>query len=234
MEPKQYFNELKSEINLMDSSELDSMLTTVENALIQANSVGQTSVVERLIFARSNIAREIKAQVSGIKRYVYKDAIVKFIDEIEPKNSVKIIELDRYPRIIPEKNLADIQRVQKLDLFDKYCVVFTDLSNETIETPEEIAFRDRNRDPIVFGYYCKDKTSLRSDRFYLITDWEDEYCYLTFDSMIKAMSEKDHGDLNIADPNELQRIISEAHSERDEPKIEDTGLFNRLKAWIKK
>ena len=236
MEPTDYFNSLKRKVNLMDSDELNNMLTTVESALIQADSVGQTSVVERLVFARSHIAREIKAQMLGIQRYVYKSSIVEFIDKVEPKGSVKIIELERYPRIIPEANLKEIQRVQSARLFDSYCVVFTDLSDEEIETPEEKNFRDRNRDPIVFGYYSKEKTSLRSDRFYLITDWEDEYCDLTFDKMIETMAEREYGSLDVTNTQELQRIVDEANGKQDSKATvsSESGLLEKIRSWIKK
>jgi len=243
MEPVEYFNALKDEINIADSDELQNILKTIESELIRANQIGQTTIVERLIFARKSIAREIEASLNGINRYVYKSAISKFIDNVLPANSVKIIELKRYHRIIPEKNMREIKRIQELNIFDDFCVVFTDLTNENVETPEEEAFKIRNRDPIVFGYHRKERTSLRSDRFYLITDWEDEYCDLTFDRLVENMAKDQHGTVDVTDPIELNRIIEEVEANESVPtpqlvwpddeaaNIPKKSLINRLKFW---
>lgn len=98
----------------------------------------------------------------------------------DPKNKKKKIEVEIE---------TDVEVEIKHPMFDDFCVVFTDLVNENHTTEEEKAYVNRNRDPIVFGYFKHKNSGLLHDRFYFITDWEDQYCDLTFAKMIDKMVE---------------------------------------------
>ena len=231
IEPAEYFASIKAEFRDADADELDAMLRTVEKQMIDAQRAGQKTFIERLVFSRSSIIREMQAALAGIDHYVYKDAIKNLIDKVKPEGSIKIIELDRYTRLIPPANVDEIERVRALGLFDEFCVVYTDLTGESMETAEDQEFKSRNRDPIVFGYFREPATSFKHDRFYVVTDWEDENCDLTFDKLIHKLAKADYGNTGLIDPAEIQRIVDDANSSEDEPKPA-ASFFQRMKEWM--
>ncbi len=189
IEPKDYFKILKGNIKKSVKDKLESQLEALGSQIIHAREVGQKNFLERLSFCYEVIIKEQKLLAHGTDRFVYKEDIKSFLDVVEPKNSIKIIELSRYPRAIPIENLKAIQEAKKLEIFDDFCVVFTDLTGQDYQTPEEKKFVAKNRDPIVFGYFKDDPSATQHERFYFITDWEDEYCDLTFTKMIERMAD---------------------------------------------
>lgn len=189
MEPKDYFKILKGNIKQSAKADLERQLETLGSQIIHAREIGQKNFLERLAFCYEVITKEQTLLVHNISKFVYKEDIKSFLDIVEPKNSIKIIELSRYPRAIPIENLKRIQEVKKLEIFDDFCVVFTDLTGQDYQTPEEKKFVTKNRDPIIFGYFKDNPSATQHERFYFITDWEDEYCDLTFTKMIERMSQ---------------------------------------------
>ncbi len=189
IEPKDYFKILKGNIKKSVKDKLESQLEALGSQIIHAKEAGQKNFLERLSFCYEVIIKEQKLLAHGTDRFVYKEDIKSFLDVVEPKNSIKIIELGRYPRAIPIENLKTIQEAKKLEIFDDFCVVFTDLTGQDYQTPEEKKFVAKNRDPIVFGYFKDNPSAIQHERFYFITDWEDEYCDLTFTKMIERMAD---------------------------------------------
>ncbi len=190
IEPKDYFKILKDNIKKSVKDKLESQLEALGGQLIHARDIGQKNFLERLSFCYEVIVKEQKLLAQGIDRFVYKDDIKSFLDIVTPKNSIKIIELSRYPRAIPIDNLKAVQVAKELEIFDDFCVIFTDLTGQDYQTPEEKKFVAKNRDPIVFGYFKDKSSATQHERFYFVTDWEDEYCDLTFTKMIERMAEK--------------------------------------------
>lgn len=244
-EPKDYFEELKTKLQTADKEQLVSQLDSINEFMVRAKNVGQKNFLHKLVYARETIVKEQQLLINGINRYVVKDDIEKFIDKVEPKNSVKIIELERFPRAIPVHCMEDIQKAKDLGIFSDFCVVFTDLTNNKYETKTEKNFVARNRDPIVFGYFMHEKSRLKHERFYFITDWEDEFCDLTFTKMIDKMAKMGitNAEKKIAfDETYLTQISEEALSEmsadlRDEwsrpAKEVNTSFWKRLKDVFK-
>lgn len=188
MEPKDYFKILKGNVKQSVAGDLERQLEALGSQIIHAREIGQKNFLERLSFCYEVITKEQSLLSQGVSSFVYKEDIKSFLDIVEPKNSIKIIELGRYPRAIPIENLKRIQEVKKLEIFDDFCVVFTDLTGQDYQTPAEKKFVAKNRDPIVFGYFKDNPSATQHERFYLITDWEDEYCDLTFTKMIERMA----------------------------------------------
>lgn len=186
--PTEYFNILKTSLTDSDEAKLKAQLNTIATQLIKAEQLGQTSYLNRLSFAYNTVIKEQLLLVSGFTKYVLKEDIQRFLRTVTPKNSIKIIELERFPRAIPNDNLDDIIRAKNLNIFDGFAVVFTDFTDEIVQTPAEKEYVQKNRDPIVFGYFKTKDNELNYDRYYFITDWEDEYCDLTFTKMIDKMS----------------------------------------------
>lgn len=195
-EPAEYFKILKTSLSKANQDMLEDNLAVISKHILSAKKIGQKSLLNQLAFTYDVIVKEQALLTQGINTYVDKDDIQKFIDDIEPANSIKIIELERYPRVIPLDSLETIEKIKQKNIFDEYCIVFTDFTEEDYATPEDKEFVRKNRDPIVFGLFTNRNSGLQHSRFYFITDWEDEYCDLTFDKMITKM-----GKMGIKNPN---------------------------------
>ncbi|MHC5536709.1 hypothetical protein ACYOEI_00360 [Singulisphaera rosea] len=185
VEPHEYFAVLKESVKTVDAEALQSQLSIVAEHLIRAKALGQKNLLNQLAFTHDVIVREMKLLAGGITRFVYQDDVKNLLDKTK---HIKIIELERYPRVIPIEQMDAIQKAKDLAIFDEFCVVFSDYTGEDYKTPEEKATIARNRDPVVFGYFRHKVTAIKHDRFYFITDWEDEFCDLTFSKMIEKMA----------------------------------------------
>jgi hypothetical protein len=186
VEPNEYFRVLKESIQNTAGEQLEKQLATIAEHLIRANKVGQQSFIDRLSFTYDVIVREQVLLANGFNKFVYQADAKKFLNDIK---TVKVIELERYPRAIPPECLDVIHAAQQLKVFDEFAVIFTDLTDQDYKTPAEKNFVSRNRDPVVLGYFKHKSTGLKHDRFYFITDWEDPYCDLTFGKMLTKMTE---------------------------------------------
>lgn len=189
IEPKDYFADLKTKITDVQFENLERNREFIAAELQKAHALGQKNLTHKAAFMWEILEKEMILHAMGITKYLHRDDVVKFIDNVKPKNSVKIVELENYPRSVPDQNMFDIIAAKNLNLFDVMLVLYTDLTNEEVHSPEQKAFAARNRDPVVFGMFVDDKINVKHDRLYFITDWEDEFCELTFSKMIDKMSE---------------------------------------------
>lgn len=225
LEPIDYFNELKAKITEVQLEQLEKNRAFLAKELEKANRLGQKNLTHKSSFMWEILEKEMILHSVGIRKYVHKEDVVKLIDNVKPKNSVKIVELENYPRSIPDENMEDIIKAQELGLFDVLLVVYTDLTNEEVNTPAQKEFVARNRDPVVFGMFCENRINLKHDRLYFITDWEDEFCDLTFTKMLDKMSE-----LGIKNPekeikvdhNAINSIVAISKQEVEEAAVKST------------
>lgn len=118
----------------------------------------------------------------GISTYIYKDTIEDYIENVADK-TVKIVELSRYMREVPDELVDTIEKTKPL--FDEFYVIFTDYTSKEERKVEK---ERRDKDPILFGVF-KNNTNV-ADRFYFLGDWIDEYCDLTLDKMVEQYKEK--------------------------------------------
>lgn len=214
VEPNKYFKVLKDSAQYGDAKALKKQLNVIAAHIIAAKEIGQKSLVDKLSFTYDSIIKEQLLLINGISKFVYQEDVLKFLDNIK---TVKIIELDRFPRTIPLEQHAKIKAARELHvmekviekkpdpkdptktievetevkrpIFDEFCVVFTDLTKNDYKTPKEKAFVARNKDPVVLGFFRHKSSGIKHDRFYFITDWEDDHCDLTFGKMIAKMAE---------------------------------------------
>lgn len=186
LEPKQYFNYLKQKRENVTDKELRKLY---DGYLLQAEKymlTGQTKLISKLRFLIEVNDKEREVLKYGINSFVYRDDIEDYIDNIA-KDVVKIIELENYPRDIPDNIISIIAKTK--NIFDKMYVVFTDYTGYVEKT---VAKERRDRDPILFGTFQKSVKVARggqeiliNDRFYYLGDWVDEYCDLTMDKFLK-------------------------------------------------
>lgn len=216
IEPSEYFNELKSKLTVVQLSDLENQIAAISDKILTAKKLGQKNMLHKLAFVRNTIIKEQVLLSNGLSTYVYKDDIVRFIENVVPRNSVKIIELERFPRVIPQDNADTILKYK--ELFDSICIVFTDFTDNEYKSEEDKAVISRNRDPIAFGYFKHDKANLRHERFYYITDWEDEYCDLTLTKLVEKLGEMGIKDVvkDIDTSSYIDEIVRESIEELEE------------------
>lgn len=234
VEPKDYFNILKSSVVRRDDvKELDAQLALIAENIMGAEKLGQKVFLDKLTFTATTIVKEKILQKHGYVDFVYKNNVNNFITSVEPKNSVKMIDLENYPRSIPTENMNEINRAMELNVFDKFLVVFTDLTDIDHRSEEQQEFLSRNRDPIVFGYFTLDKTTHIHERLYLITDWEDEYCELTYERMLDKMTELDIKDGHKLDVSNYLTELTNSVIANVNKEDSITTFYDRLLKWIK-
>jgi hypothetical protein len=188
-EPNDYFQHLKSQMQETQLEKLETNRRVLSVEIDKANKLGQKNLLDKAAFVWSVLEKEMLLNSLGYTKYVEKSDVVRLIDDVKPKNSVKIIELENYPRSIPEKNAVEVERALGYGIFDKLLVLYTDFTDEEVHTPDQKEMVARNKDPIVFGMFYNEVMRAQHERLYFITDWEDEYCDLTFSKMIEKMHE---------------------------------------------
>lgn len=180
--PSQYFDILKNGKNTITTEALKNSFDVFVKLGEKYKKLGQRESMKKLCFLAETLAKEEKLIELGVDTFVYKDTIEDYIENVSDK-AVKIVELSRYMREVPDE-LVDIIEKTK-EYFDEYYVVFTDYTNKEERKVEK---ERRDKDPILFGAF-KNSHNV-SDRFYFLGDWVDEYCDLTLDKMITEYKEK--------------------------------------------
>lgn len=180
--PSQYFDILKGAKNTITTEALKKSYETFIELAEKYKKLGQVESMKKLCFLADTLVKEEKLIELGITTYVYKDTVEDYISNVADK-TVKIIELSRYMREIPDELVETVEKSKSL--FDEFYVVFTDYTGKEERKVEK---ERRDKDPILFGVF-KNDTSV-ADRFYFLGDWVDEYCDLTLDKMIEQYQTK--------------------------------------------
>lgn len=212
LNPAEYFEMIKERKQKVTDETLNAYYENILVLLSKARRTGQKNMMKKLMFHIDCIEKERELVKNGIDTFIYKDDITDYIDNVA-KGVVKIIELENYPREIPEDIVQTIEKVGHL--FDRMYVVFTDYTGKV---EKEVEKKRREKDPILFGTFQKNTTnrgSLRGDgvlieRFYFLGDWIDPYCDLTLEKMISEMKSKGKDiEHNIKTPEDLDEIRAE-------------------------
>lgn len=179
--PSQYFDYLKNAKNVITTEALKNSYAVFLQLGEKYNKLGQVESLKKLCFLADTLKKEEKLIELGITTYVYKDVIEDYIENVADK-TVKIVELSRYMREIPDELVETVEKTR--ELFDELYVVFTDYTGKEERKVEK---ERRDKDPILFGVF-KNGSNV-SDRFYFLGDWVDEYCDLTLDKMVEQYRE---------------------------------------------
>ena len=161
-------------------------------AVHNANMIGQTALVEKLL--SEMIANKYEALLYSTGKYyvITEEQLVNFAKKTE--KSIDLCYIKNYARPIPSDVIDQVAKVNELEVFDNYVVLFYDSKGTSKrETKKEEAKR---KDPIIFGVIAG------SNKLYYITDWVDEYCDLTLEKFVDIIGvEKDSlldgGPLNV-------------------------------------
>ena len=179
--PSQYFDYLKNAKNDITTEALKESYSVFLKLAEKYTKLGQKESLKKLCFLADTLKKEEKLIELGITTYIYKDVIEDYIENVADK-TVKIIELSRYMREVPDELVETIEKSK--DLFDEFYVVFTDYTGKEERKVEK---ERRDKDPILFGVF-KNNSNV-ADRFYFLGDWVDEYCDLTLDKMVEQYQE---------------------------------------------
>lgn len=212
--PSEYFNLVKDKKNQIDDAEL---VRIYDNCLVLLNKyekTGQIDGMKKLIFHLETIEKEREIIRLGVDTFVYRDDIEEFIDTVT-NDVVKLIELERYQREIPDEVVSKLEKVR--DKFDQFYVVFTDYTGK-IE--RKIEKKRREKDPILFGTFQDKQSDTVIDRFYFIGDWIDEHCDLTLDKMVNEMRQQLNKEIKRAidtpkDIKKLKKQLSRVELQQD-------------------
>lgn len=180
--PSQYFDYLKDAKQNITTDALKNSYMVFIKLAEKYKKLGQTESLKKLCFLADTLVKEEKLIEMGINTYIYKDTIEDYIEHVADK-AVKIVELSRYMREIPDELVDVIDKTRSL--FDEFYVVFTDYTGKEERKIEQ---ERRDKDPILFGVFKNSRNV--SDRFYFIGDWVDEYCDLTLDKMVSQYENK--------------------------------------------
>lgn len=206
---KEYFDIVKENKKKITDAELLNIYDNAELLLKKAMITNQISAAKKLYFHLETLEKERELVKMGIDTFVYKDDIEEFIDNVA-KNTVKIIELERYEREIPDEIVEVVAKTSHL--FDRLYVVFTDYTGKVEK--QAIKERQKEKDPILFGTFQSEKNRVVIDRFYFLGDWIDEYCDLTLDKMVSEMKSSADKDIinRISTPKSLEEIKKQLDS----------------------
>ena len=217
--PSQYFDYLKNAKNTITVEAMKNSFSAFLQLGEKYNKLGQFESLKKLCFLADTLKKEEKLIDLGITTYVYKDTIEDYIENVADK-TVKIVELSRYMREIPDELVDTIEKTKSL--FDEFYVVFTDYTGKEERKVEK---ERRDKDPILFGVF-KNNSNV-SDRFYFLGDWVDEYCDLTLDKMVEKYQEK-YGEspvLNTEVPETTDELIAVLKSYKVDEKYDNDTRF---------
>lgn len=183
-ESKEYFELIKSTKKKITKKDLEKSLVVLAEEYQLSTAIGQTKMANRLKFYIESTMKQLDLVSTNFNSFVESSTISEYIDKVRPKNSVKIVELERYCRIIPKDCIEKISIAKSLEVFDEVLILYTDMTGQNNVTKEEQAMIARNKDPIAFGIFQNKELEITNPRFFVIADWVDEWCDLTFDKLI--------------------------------------------------
>lgn len=201
--PSQYFDYLKGSKNTITLEAIKDSFEVFIKLAEKYKKLGQIESLKKLCFLADSLKKEEKLIEIGITTFIYRDVIEDYIENVA-NNTVKIIELSRYMREIPD-DLVDIVKAAR-EIFDEIYVVFTDYTGKEERKVEK---ERRDKDPILFGVFKSNSGGFISDRFYFLGDWVDEYCDLTLDKMV-AQYKKERNEsptTTISIPNTIEELL---------------------------
>lgn len=222
LNPQEYFDAMKEKKNNITSEALKKIY---ENCMELANKyriTGQIRGLRKILFCMESIEKEQQLVDMGITTFIYKDDIDFYIDTVantknRTERPIKIIELERYEREIPDEVVQVIDKTK--ELFDQMYVVYTDYTGKE---ERKIEAEKKQKDPILFGTFQNREKKVCIDRFYYLGDWVDEFCDLTFDKMINETEKIGRNILRTIttpeDVEELRKYI-DAHYEVEKDSI---------------
>lgn len=179
--PILYFKYIKSKFNFIQNRMIEGRLKKLEEAFYIAVNNGQTVLAEKFLAEIDLNAKETLALARGMKYWIKDTDLNKYKMSLNNGHISDTLYGD-YTRIIPK---GVVEQKQRYDgIFDSFVIYhyynaeqkdLKDLSSDE---------KAKMRDPVLFGRIKG------SNKLYFIADWEDEYCDLRFEDIIKAIGKE--------------------------------------------
>lgn len=205
------FKEAKAAVEDKTSSDFDKFIANAEKSHIKFVQNKQWLAASKLAWLIKVAKVERNLESIGITKCISTDALQDLM-RTHPSRVLKIIDVSSYEREIPDE-ISQL-KAQLADVFDEFLVLYTDYSisqqvkdanNGAKGAVEKFRTSYIRRDPILFGMFVEDVKigkepeegerdirqthRLLGDRLYLIGDWEDEFCNLTFTRMMSEAAQ---------------------------------------------
>ena len=174
-----YFDHVKAAMTKAQKKELSKRMDQLTFILERAPKE-QLALREEVQKQMAIIYLQQTAAVLGYDKWVSKKAIDEFRHKVEFKRP-ELIELEKFPRVIPEDAANKLFLAQEAKIFDSFWILTWNPKQEQLATVTERVIK---KDPILFGQFSFDP-----DVFYYICDWIDETCDLTFDKMVAELKQ---------------------------------------------
>ena len=186
--PQLYFTYVKKKFKPLERIKLDRRIKRIEAAFDEATENGQNILAEKIL---TNLVREVRESIitaKGITEYVEREELVKYKNKIR-EGHISDTMLKDYTRIIP-KGITD--KIKKLkDIFDDFVIwhYWEEKVEEKLEKKQKMTSseKDKMRDPVIFGIIKE------TDKHYVIDEWSDEYCDLSFDEIVDSIGKEKLG-----------------------------------------
>ena len=153
-----------------------------KDAVIQANVMGQTALLEKLRDTMDVFRGEAHLISLGLSKYVTEKQVCDFYEKVGEDKNLKLTWIKNFNRIIPEKVYIAKKEADDRKIFDNYVILHYDPQDNGQEMTK--AEKEKKKDPILFGVFKN------SRKLYFIADWKDEYCDLTLEEMFKTLGGK--------------------------------------------
>jgi hypothetical protein len=178
---KIYFKLVKNKLSKIDATVLEKKLQKLEKATEKLIEQGQDALAEKFLNDLCLSVKELQVFQAGVEYYVDKDVLWKHKNSIRG-GQIANTKYEDFMRKLPDNVVEAKKKVE--GIFDEFWI-FHYYSKETEKRDEERLSpteRARMKDPILFGVFKE------TQRFYLVADWIDEECDLTFEEMIGAIA----------------------------------------------
>lgn len=165
--------------------ELELPMKSVEfyNDLVSnAVKLGQVALSEKLMSQKSVLLAELSMIHEHKVKYVTEEDILEYNKKAKENKHLYLTWIKNFARIIPEPVIEMKNYCDEKGWFDNYVVLHFDRLGKSAEMTN--AEKEKAKDPILFGMIQG------SDKFYFVADWEDDYCDLTLDRMLKVLGKK--------------------------------------------
>jgi len=179
--PRLYFKYIKSKLSIIEMHAFKKRMAQLEKMADEYANIGQEALSEECIKHFYLLARESAMHACGVKTFITEEHLQKF--KYKVRGNLKITPIKNFARIIPIKAAKNIKWCIEKKLFDDFVIVHMDNKKESVkETEKERA--ERVKDPICFGRIAD------CDKYYFVSDWEDEFDDLKLSDIIGKLSLK--------------------------------------------
>ena len=228
--PSEYFEYVKGLKQELNQEEYGVIVDRAIEMINKTKITGQTEMAKRITHQLELALKELDCAKKGFNIFVNRKDIEKYISSVDQK-CIKIIELSRYTRDIPDEVMDKL--ILAKELFDEIYVIFTDY---TMKETKKVAKERRDKDPILFGAFLDpagkaDNKIYVEDRLFFIADWVEELCDLTLEEIVRNTDDvKTYKVPDVTDMEAAKKFLDSFNAPIEE--MEPVSLFEKVKKKV--